>query len=371
MFKKLLYCLILGIILLKSSVFGQNTTLSNQSKISIITCGSGNELYSIYGHTAIRVQDTKNNLDVVFNYGTFDFRTENFYMKFVKGDLQYFVSASSFADFMSEYIFENREVSEQNLILTTEQKQKIYDELVTSLFSDDKFYTYKFIDKNCTTMVLDKVNSLYGSALVKKNTTSNCSYRAVLYPYLKNHFFENLGINIMFGYKTDQLATKLFLPIELLESLKTTKIKKQHITEPVTILNPKSKNSTSFVWWNSIYAFCLVLLLLNVFKKKVIIIAYFFLFGSLGLFLSWVGFYSFHHEIAQNYNVLLFNPSLLVLLFMLALKKQKVVLNLIYLNWICLAIYTVFLCNKPDFLMMLPLIITSSLFLKKLLPSEK
>ena len=96
--------------------------LSNQSNVSLITCGSGNELYSIYGHTALRFTDIENNLDVVFNYGNFDFGTPNFYLKFVKGDLQYFVGACIFNDFMQEYRETNRAVFEQILILSNDQK---------------------------------------------------------------------------------------------------------------------------------------------------------------------------------------------------------------------------------------------------------
>ena len=122
-----------------TSSFSQYYKLSNQAKISILTCGSGDELYSIYGHTAIRILDNYNNLDVVYNYGNFDFGVENFYAKFVKGDLQYFVAACSFHDFMEEYIATDRQVTEQVLILNELQKQKLFDELNTSMFSDERF----------------------------------------------------------------------------------------------------------------------------------------------------------------------------------------------------------------------------------------
>ena len=71
--------------------YSQGIKLSENAQISVITCGSGNEMYSIFGHTAIRVKDNLSNLDVVFNYGMFDFNTPNFYVKFLKGDLLYSV----------------------------------------------------------------------------------------------------------------------------------------------------------------------------------------------------------------------------------------------------------------------------------------
>ena len=78
--------------------------LSENAQISVLTCDTGNELYSLFGHTAIRINDPANGIDVVFNYGMFDFRTPNFYLKFIKGDLQYFVSTSSFEDFYADYL---------------------------------------------------------------------------------------------------------------------------------------------------------------------------------------------------------------------------------------------------------------------------
>ncbi len=107
-------------LLLQLSAFSQYKPLSEKATVSVFTCGRGNQLYSTFGHTAIRIKDTENDLDVVYNYGTFDFKTENFYLKFVKGDLQYFINATSYEDFVYEYQMENREVVEQTLNLSIE-----------------------------------------------------------------------------------------------------------------------------------------------------------------------------------------------------------------------------------------------------------
>src|SRR5688572_6592211 len=102
-FKKTLFSLLL---LVSFIGFGQNISLSKDTKVSVLTCGLGNETYSYFGHTAIRVADPGNNIDLVYNYGAFDFSTPNFVAKFAKGDLQYFVVVHPFADFMNEYTYE-------------------------------------------------------------------------------------------------------------------------------------------------------------------------------------------------------------------------------------------------------------------------
>ena len=361
------------------NTFSQYYKLSPETKVSVLTCGSGNELYSIYGHTAIRFQDPKNNLDVVVNYGNFDFRTTNFYGKFVKGDLQYFVAASTFSDFMLEYIETNRNVYEQILVLTEIQKQKLFDEINTSMYSDERFYTYKFIDKNCTTMVLDKVNALFGKNVVFKKSNTDISYRKVLYSYLGNHFFENLGINVIFGYKTDANATKLFLPNELKENLEVAKFQNKLIAQKPTILHSKNLDLEKFSWWNNIYFFTAFFILILVLNKKSLNIFYLITLGLIGIFLSLVGFYSLHNEVTQNYNVFLFNPSLILLVYFLYKQYHNWILRLCYFNLICVSIHFFIILNKVDLIMLLPVQITSVVILiklilnqrKKLLPSIK
>jgi len=91
--------------------------LSQDAQVSVFTCDRGSELYSTFGHTALRINDPNNALDIVYNYGCFDFRTENFYLKFVKGDLQYYVNVTSYEDFVFEYKLDRRQVIEQTLNL--------------------------------------------------------------------------------------------------------------------------------------------------------------------------------------------------------------------------------------------------------------
>lgn len=109
--------------------YSQSNTLTESSKVSIITCGTGNESYSLYGHTAIRIKDSLRGIDVVYNYGAFDFNTPNFMLKFVKGDLQYFVTTNNYADFEYSYKYENRSIYEQELNLTIDQKTKTFSKV--------------------------------------------------------------------------------------------------------------------------------------------------------------------------------------------------------------------------------------------------
>lgn len=345
-----------------AALFSQNPVLSAKAKVSVFTCGKGAELYSTFGHTAIRIKDSINNLDVVYNYGAFDFRTENFYLKFVKGDLQYFMIATSYEEFIYEYQYDNREVIEQTLDFTLHQKQQLFERLNASLFSEDKSYTYKFIDKNCTTMVADKIDETIGKPIIQKVDDKNISYRTVLYPYFEDHFWYKFGINIIFGERTDNNAEQLFLPVELLNSLDKATIKGKPLVIEKTTVVKGADFKAPFSFFNSIYCVALVVLLIVISNKKQVFLTYLFILGLLGLFLSLVGLYSLHREVLWNYNVLLFNPIYLVLPFLNRNWKKK---SIVFCA-VVLLVYVIMMLSKPHLIMMLPFIISIAYILGKL-----
>src|SRR5687768_3675488 len=119
-------------------------------RITLLTCAPGAELYSTFGHTAIRVQDSRVGLDEVYNYGTFEF-AEDFYIKFVRGKLLYALSVQSFDEFLYQYQYESRSVIEQDLAFTCGQKQQLYTKLQQNALPENRAYRYDFLFDNCTT----------------------------------------------------------------------------------------------------------------------------------------------------------------------------------------------------------------------------
>ncbi|MFN3969290.1 DUF4105 domain-containing protein [Flavobacterium sp.] len=359
MLKKSLLLLVLTFSL---PIFSQSPKLSENTQISIFTCGRGEQLYSTFGHTALRIKDEANELDIVFNYGAFDFRTDNFYLKFVKGDLQYFMNVTSVEDFILEYQIDEREVIEQTIDLPLAQKQKLFDELSAALNSSDKYYTYKFIDRNCTTMVAEKINDLLGQAQIQKVDDKTISYRTLLYPYFENYFWYKLGINIVFGAKTDADAEKLFLPIELMNSLDKAKLDGKPLVTAKKTLIVGSEIEPKFSFFNSIYVIIAFLVLLIVINKRWLFLSYLFVCGILGVVLCLIGLYSQHQELLWNYNALLFSPLFLVLPFLKEAKLKKIG----NLSLVILMVYMIFMFNKPHLPIMLPFILATVYMLLKI-----
>ena len=144
----------------------QQIQLTDQAQISVLTCGTGDQLYSSFGHSAFRVQDPNHGIDIVYNYGTFDFDTPNFYLKFAGGKLLYSLSRQHFANFLYTYQLENRWVKEQLLDLKTDDKNKLFGFLEENYKPENRYYQYDFIYENCSTKIPEVLRGVLGNSLV-------------------------------------------------------------------------------------------------------------------------------------------------------------------------------------------------------------
>jgi hypothetical protein len=366
--KKIFVCVFLLSSIYNS--FSQNVVLTKNAHISVLTCGTGNESYSLFGHTAIRVSDIDNNLDVVYNYGAFDFDTPNFVMQFTKGDLNYFIANNRYIDFINQYNYEKRDVYEQELNIPLVLKQKLFDNLAQSLLSDERLYQYKFIDNNCTSKVVDVINKALNAEVITKKTDTDLTYRAILFPYFDNHFYEKLGTSIVFGAKVDQMGTKIFLPFELQKSLKLIQYQNQPLCkENKTLITFEKEVPTS--WWNNIYTYLLLLVFVILINKKSIDYIYLTIIALLGLLFVFLGFYSSHQELGYNYNILLFNPILLMVLYFWSTKNSKWTYKIAVFNVLMMIFYFFLIITKVHLLIVLPILITNLFVLTRLAIKNK
>lgn len=282
----------------------QPQSLSENARISILTCGTGDELYTLFGHTALRVKDADQDLDVVYNWGMFDFRTPGFYTKFIKGNLLYYLDVDRFEDFLYNYEMSRREVVEQELNLTYSQKSEIWNEINRQLKGDDRYYTYGFIRNNCTTKVVDVLNSVLEKPLRTDFPSNNHSYRHILNEGLQDHYFEKLGINLLFGYSTNKQSDLIFLPVKFKDAVVYNKsvLKSQHtLYSPPEVQYSKGFNSVLTLW------VVVFILSFGAFKTG-IRLGYFVVTAVFGLFLLGVSIFTHHYELHFNAWILFFNP---------------------------------------------------------------
>ncbi|RYG39929.1 MAG: DUF4105 domain-containing protein, partial [Chitinophagaceae bacterium] len=342
-------------------VFSQ--TLSDQATVSVITCGKGNELYSLFGHTALRINDPVTGIDAVYNYGTFDFSTPNFGLRFVKGDMQYFASVSSFDQFVYDYEVDKRSVLEQKLRFPQEKKQVLFDKLNASLGGPEKFYTYKFIDNNCTTKVVDLLNEVLGQRVIYKVGNTDVSYRDLMYEGFDGHFFEQWGTGLFFGPKVDQKAEEIFLPIELWESINAASYRSQPLLYRNIPWLVFKDVPAPISLWNNVFVYLAFLALLVFWRNKTLVLSWFAIMSLLGTFFCLSGAYSFHQELKWDYNALLVNPLLFPFVVAMLRKSQRSIFIWGMINLICLAVYLGCMVTKIHLLITLPMIVTHAILL--------
>jgi len=192
-------------------------------QISLLTCSPGEELYSTFGHTAVRVKNATIGSDIVFNYGTFEFSPE-FYTQFIQGKLLYYLSVEDYSNFILQYNYEKRSIVEQVLRIGCAEKQNLLNALYVNAQDQNRFYRYDFLFNNCTTRAGDIIAKHAGSPVVFKNILSEetPTFRDLIHHYLDSggQYWSKLGIDILLGAKLDKKVTNrqaMFLPDYLLK----------------------------------------------------------------------------------------------------------------------------------------------------------
>lgn len=310
-------------------------------RISLLTCTPGQELYSTFGHSAFRVVDNSTNTDLVFNYGTFDFDDPDFYKKFVKGKLLYFVSVDSLQAFLWEYRYFKRGVTEQIINISCGEKQKLLAALLENAKEENKYYRYDFNYDNCTTRLRDMLEKITGKPLQSKNILphSNVTFRHLIHDYLNRggQQWSKLGIDILLGSPLDKKVTNresMFLPDYLMYAFDSSSLNGHPlVSEKNILLNEfeayKTKNIIS-----PLIVFSTLLLILgaaSIFNKnrwnlffRTFDFFLFFLTGLLGVLLLFMWFGTDHAMCRNNFNLLWALPLHLPVSVMLFSKKKWV-----------------------------------------------
>ncbi|MBD1397398.1 DUF4105 domain-containing protein [Pontibacter sp. JH31] len=326
--KKLAVLLTLLLLTLQAKAQFEGSQLSPVAKISLITCSPGDELYAIFGHSAVRVNDPATGLDIVFNYGTFDFNEPGFYLKFIRGKLNYKLSISYFQDFAYSYTQDNRSIYEQQLNFTEEQKQQYWQFLTNNYLPENRFYLYDFFFDNCATRIRDGIEATFPNQVAFNiaHMDEDMSFRNIIDLYLPPQPWSDFGIDLALGAPIDRKAEAyeyMFLPDYLSEGFASATIAQSGarvplVGEPQVIFQntPPPASATSLfgpvlVWW-LFFGIVLVITFFD-FKRKTrsrtFDIFFFLVVGLLGVLLFLLWFATDHQAAANNYNLLWALPT--------------------------------------------------------------
>ena len=305
-------------ILLSITGFCYAQTLSDSAQIHLLTCTPGIETWSKYGHTAIRVMDPANELDLVFNYGIFDLMADNFYLKFIQGETYYRLGIDSYCAFNAFYSRIGRITYWQELNLTSEQKQQIFDALVLNYRPENRYYHYNFVFDNCATRPYHLLrNALQDTIASSYEGYNGTTFRQAISRYTGKNSWIDFGINLIFGCKADQAMTneqRLFLPEELMNYIAqatltdgTPLVKNQHIAPFPPANVPWFANC-----WLGIAIFSLLIIWLSVDDRKRgkltwgIDIALGIIYILLLILVIFLTFFSCHPLVGFNWRLILF-----------------------------------------------------------------
>lgn len=306
--------------------------LSGEAEISVLTCSPGRELYSLFGHTAIRIRDTARHYDRVFNYGTFDFSTPHFYLKYARGLLLYQLTESSFPCFIYAYQMEGRSVYSQTLQLDLEDKQRLFDLLTENSRPENRSYLYNFLFDNCTTKSRDLLTASMPETIDWKAVDRNRSFWNLLDEYLQTSPWVQWGIHTILGQRGNRRATPfqyMFLPDYFKTGLDSACYNGHRLVGKTQILHQAPDMRTHTPWYGQpapVFALGTVLLivLLALLKSRsgldAVSVLAFLITGILGGLIVFLGGFTRHPITAPNWNILWANPLNIVALFFLAGK---------------------------------------------------
>lgn len=349
---------------------GKTFTLSNQAEISLITCSPGSELYSLFGHTAIRVYDPAVDFDKVFNYGTFDFDTPHFYLKFAQGLLPYNLSCGSFRNFMLAYQYEERSVYSQKLLLDSLQRQTLFNLLLDNYRPEKRSYLYNFLFDNCTTRSRDILLKSVPETVDWNTPDTDKSFWNLLDEYLQASPWVQWGIHTILGQRGNREATPfqyMFLPDYLMYGLNTARTEGQRLAEDARVLYQKPERAQQNPWyWNPVFVFAIGVILIifllyktqSIFLLNTVTILIFLFTGIIGCLIVFLGGFTAHPITAPNWNILWANPLNLIAVFFVV-RKHIPSFARIYLK-IYLAILTVAI---PVWALAQPAVPMASIFL--------
>lgn len=228
-----LYRLLLTFILLDISkiAIGNTTnyaeTPADSIRVSLLTCSPHDEIYSLYGHTAIRYEDKASKTDIVVNYGMFSFKKPFFVARFVLGLTDYEMGIQDFNDFCYEYQYFGSQVTQQEINLTPEEKGQLLKALQDN-YANARVYRYNYFYNNCTTKARDIIlKSINGKIEYKNAIDKSVSFRDLIHGCNANYSWASFGNDLLLGFKADMQTTReeqQFLPDNLMRDFGQAKI---------------------------------------------------------------------------------------------------------------------------------------------------
>ena len=335
-FKSTLLVFLLSLTHLIKAAQASPDIYGDSMRISLLTCGPGHEVYSLYGHTAIRFQDLRNHQDLIINYGIFSFKQKNFILRFIFGLTDYEMGILPYQLFYEEYRSEGRWVKEQILNLSSEDKQNIAIAIDKNYIPENRIYRYNYFYDNCTTRARDiLINNINGFVDYHYNQQLITTYRDEVHQWNTQHPWARWGNDLLLGLQADKLISneeRQFIPDSLSKDFQHATVSyaygkiKKLVNNSLYIIPPVQTkdidNSFSSYLSPNIVMICILIIIITSFLlqkkcKLYYLLTHYLLWtvtGFCGIILTAMIF-SQHPTISFNLQIFILNPLNLLLLF--------------------------------------------------------
>jgi len=329
-------------ILFTMSVRNIDSQSGNDTLVFLLTCGTGTETYSIYGHSALRIVNSEKKHDWVYNWGVFDFETPNFAWKFAKGRLDYMLAAEPTQSFLQIYNFEKRYVQAQRLNLSDAETAKIIALINENLKPENIKYRYDFFYDDCSTRIRDIIEKAVGEKLLYPPDTGekSPSFREMVGKYQDPFPWLEFGIDLIMGSTSDKDASyrdRMFLPIDLQKELSEAVINRDGkmiplLKNPDLILDFDPPVIKQRVLLLPAFIFTAVLIIFMIMsgmiKERKIIkwfdLVVFTIFSLLAGMMIFFNFFTDHIQMQWNLNIIWLNPVIIICLVLIILGKEGI-----------------------------------------------
>ena len=309
-------------------------------ELSLITCSPHEELYSLYGHTALRYHNLRNGRDLAFNWGVFNFHAPHFILRFVLGLTDYELGIYPYPIFLQEYKQWGCQVTEQVLNLTNEEKLSICEALAINDRPENRVYRYNFFYDNCSTRPMKIITDHIIDAKIIRAERPDYTptWREIIHQQTRNHPWAAFGNDLLLGFKADMKPTLIeqeFLPENLLYDFDRISIYKNGEYRPlvkerrVPVMSGVQVIEQDFLFSPTECAIALLALSLIIlafeWKRQQTLIWWDTVLmlscGIIGLLL-FVMLFSQHPTTSTNLQIFLFNPAPLFFLYPVIKRKR-------------------------------------------------
>ncbi|HMM03912.1 MAG: DUF4105 domain-containing protein [Prevotella sp.] len=351
----LLLTIIIGITAQTKAQEMQRIVLSDSAKVSLLTNAPWDEaVYSLFGHTSMRVSDPAQNIDYAFNFGLFNMSKSNFIFLFMKGETDYMVAPIPYNAYYQEYKERGVGIIEQVFNLTQKEKQDIFDALLVNCLPENREYRYNYFYDNCSTRPRDIFEKYINGKIEYTPTNREQTYRDLVIECTNSRLWFRFGINLVIGADADKVITdrqKDFLPRYLMNAYEGATVTGDSIPRNILLSTTTLLEAKPFekdfpvtpLYAGIILLIISILISYLVYKKqmkglgKAFDTILFLIAGIAGCIIFFLMFFSVHPCTNPNWNIIWLNPLQLIVALLFFVKSlSKCIYYYHFINFVAL-----------------------------------